>query len=220
MDAKKLAQYFDHTALKPDTSLEDVKTLCQEARTNGFFSVCVNPFWLTHCREFLASSDVKLCTVTGFPLGANGKENKVWETNWCISHGAQEIDTVINIGAAKSGLWDEITAELTDIAAACRDRALLKVIVESGILSSDELRRAIDAVNESGAEFIKTSTGFSTVGATQEAVAAMKKFGRPGLKIKASGGIRTLQDANNFISWGADRLGASKSVDILGELKK
>lgn len=220
MDTRSLAQYFDHTALKPEISLADVEKLCLEARTHGFFSVCVNPFWLPYCREFLASSDVKLCTVTGFPLGANGKENKVWETNWCISHGAHEIDTVINVGAVKSGLWNEITAELSDIAAACRGRALLKVIVESGILSLDELKRAIDAVNESGAEFIKTSTGFSTVGATQEAVTTMKKLGRPGLKIKASGGIRTLQDARNFIAWGADRLGASKSVDILAEIKK
>lgn len=220
MDVKNIAQYFDHTALKPETTLSDIERLCKEATTHNFAAVCVNPFWLPQCRDFLRYSKVKLCTVVGFPLGASGSAITVAETDWAIKNGAQEIDCVINIGALKSKLFKIVQQELSDIVAHTRGHALVKVIVESGILTPEQLLEAIELVNESGAEYIKTSTGFVSVGATPEAVKTMKEKGRPGLKIKASGGIRTLADAKTYIDLGVARIGASQSVQILEDSKK
>jgi deoxyribose-phosphate aldolase len=218
MDGKTLASYFDHTSLKADATLSDITQLCNEARTNNFFAVCVNPFWISQCRPLLAGSSVKICTVIGFPLGASGVSS-VQETLWALNQGAQEIDCVLNIGALKSQLFKPMQNELNEIVSVTRGRALVKVIVESGILTTEELRQAILAVNASGAEFIKTSTGFATQGATVEAVQMMKELRRSGLKIKASGGIRTAEDAKTYLDLGVDRIGASQSVSIFEALQ-
>jgi deoxyribose-phosphate aldolase len=220
MDGKKLASYFDHTILKPEATLADIRKLCDEARLYQFFAVCVNPFWIPECRKFLEGSSVQLCTVVNFPLGASGGATAVEQSRRAMDQGAVEIDCVINIGALKSRQFAIVQEELNAIVAATRGRALVKVIVESGVLSHGELLQAIDAVNISGAEFIKTSTGFAAVGATPEAVKTMKEHGRPGLKIKASGGIRNLQEAQTYIDLGVHRIGASKGVEILAEFGK
>lgn len=212
------SQYFDHTVLKPDARSHDILQLCQEAKTHAFFSVCVNPYWIPVCVEALKDSSVAVCTVVGFPLGANTTATKISETENCLHLGATEIDVVINIGALKDQRNKYVTQELQSIVASCKNRALVKVIVESGLLSSEELLWAIDAVNESGAEFIKTSTGFAAVGATPESVTQMKIHGRSGLKIKASGGIRSAQDFMQYVNLGVHRVGASKSVSILKDL--
>ena len=216
----KLAQYFDHTLLKQSATRAEIAKLCAEAKEHGFFSVCVNPYWVPFCRELLGGSPVLTCTVVGFPLGANLATSKVDETKRVLAEGAQEIDFVLNVGALKSGELTSVSEELSGIVEACQNRALVKVIVESGILLSDELLSAIQLVNASGAEYIKTSTGFATTGATPEAVQTMKKLGRPGLKIKASGGIRSVSDFKFYTGLGVHRIGASASVEILGELRK
>lgn len=213
-----IASYFDHTLLRPTASAEEIEALCREALEHQFFAVCVNPCWLSLCRGLLKNSKVQLCTVVGFPLGANDTVVKLKETELALSAGAQEIDCVINIGFLKSQKMDPVASELKKIVNLCKNSALVKVIVESGILSADELNVAIDLVNESGAEFIKTSTGFATVGATEEAIKSMRLRGRPQLKIKASGGIKTASDFKKFVSAGATRIGASQSVSILKDL--
>jgi deoxyribose-phosphate aldolase len=217
MTKNKYATYFDHTILKPDARKQDIEKLCAEALQNHFFSVCVNPFWVPTCSELLKGSDVAVCTVIGFPLGANSQKIKIHETELAVQQGATEVDVVLNIGALKDKNISLVTQELTAVVSAAGS-ALTKVIVESGLLSPEELRWAIDAVNASGAAFIKTSTGFATVGATPEAVSTMAKYGRPGLKIKASGGIRSAQDFLQYVNLGAHRVGASKSVEILQQL--
>lgn len=212
------SSYFDHTILKTDAVTSDIRTLCADAKTHQFFSVCVNPYWIPICLEQLKGSPVAICTVIGFPLGANTTRAKVYETEQAIRAGATEIDVVINIGALKDKNLLVVQNELNDVVLACKEKALVKVIVESGILTTTELSWAIECVNKSGAEFIKTSTGFASTGATVAAVEQMKREGRPGLKIKASGGIRTAQDFKTYVDLGVHRVGASKSVDILNEL--
>lgn len=219
MAHSNFASYFDHTILKPDAVAADVRKLCAEARTHSFFSVCVNPAWIPLCVEQLKGTPVAVCTVVGFPLGANTTRVKVFETEQALRAGATEIDVVINIGALKDKNLSLVQSELKDVVLSCKGNALVKVIVESGILNPTELSWAIEAVNSSGAEFIKTSTGFASVGATVAAVEHMKKEGRSGLKIKASGGIRTAQDFKTYVDLGVHRVGASKSVDILSELQ-
>lgn len=212
------SHYFDHTLLKPDATSKDILQLCQEAQTHAFFSVCVNPYWVPTCVEALKQTSVAVCTVVGFPLGANTATTKIAETETCLRLGATEIDVVLNIGALKDRRTQYVAEELQSVVAVCKERALVKVIVESGLLNTDELSWAVDAVNESGAEFIKTSTGFAAVGATPESVHQMKLQGRSGLKIKASGGIRTAQDFMQYVNLGVHRIGASKSVSILKDL--
>ncbi len=213
------AQYFDHTLLKQSATAEEIKTLCKEAETHSFFSVCVNPCWVSLCREHLVQTSVKVCTVVGFPLGANHTRVKIAETQQALLDGATEIDCVINVGFLKSQKTQSVLEELREIVRTCRGQALIKVIVESGVLSHEELLTAIDLVNQSEAEFIKTSTGFASVGATEEAVQLMKAHGRKDLLIKASGGIKTAADFQKFVSLGAQRIGASQSVAILHELR-
>lgn len=212
------ASLFDHTLLKPDAIAADIRKLCAEAKEHHFFSVCVNPFWIPLCREQLKGTAVEVCTVVGFPLGANTTRAKVFETEQALRAGATEIDAVINIGALKDKNLSVVQNELNDIMAATKGKALTKIIVESGLLTPEELSWAIECVNKSGAEFIKTSTGFASVGATPAAIEQMKREGRTGLKIKASGGIRTAHDFNTYATLGVHRIGASKSVDILNEL--
>lgn len=218
MANSSFSSLFDHTLLRPDATATDIRTLCVEAKTHGFFSVCINPFWIPLCMEHLKGTTVELCTVIGFPLGANTTRAKVFEAEQAVRAGATEIDVVINIGALKDKNTSIVQRELDDVVAAAKGKALTKVIVESGILSAEELSWAISCVNDSGAEFIKTSTGFAGIGATPSAVEQMKREGRPGLKIKASGGIRTAHDFKTYVDLGVHRIGASKSVDILHEL--
>lgn len=220
MGQSNFATFFDHTILKPDAVAADVRKLCSEAREHQFFSVCVNPTWIPLCVDLLKGTSVAVCTVVGFPLGATSQAVKVFETTEALKMGATEIDMVINVGALKDKNLALVQQEINAIVVACKGKALVKVIVESGLLSTTELSWAIDCVNNSGAEFIKTSTGFASTGATPDAVAQMKREGRHGLKIKASGGIRTAQDFKTYVDLGAERVGASKSVDILRELQE
>jgi deoxyribose-phosphate aldolase len=220
MDSTKMfAASFDHTLLRPTATENEIVQLCEEAVEHSFFSVCVNPCWLDVCKATLATSSVKLCTVVGFPLGANDSFTKLKETESALKHGANEIDCVLNIGFLKSGRAQLVANELTQLTSICRGHALVKVIVESGVLSHEELLQAISLVNESSAEFIKTSTGFAHIGATEVAVKTMRQFGRPNLKIKASGGIKTAEDFRKYVDLGASRIGASQSVSILKELE-
>lgn len=219
MATTNYSAYFDHTILKPDATAADIRKLCSEAKNHSFFSVCVNPCWIPLCMEQLKGTKVEICTVIGFPLGANTTRAKVFEAEQALRAGATELDVVINIGALKDKNLSLVQHELTDVVTAAKGKALTKVIVESGILSKDELSWAIECVNASGAEFIKTSTGFASTGATVAAVEQMKKEGRKGLKIKASGGIRTAQDFKTYVDMGVDRVGASKSVEILNDLQ-
>lgn len=215
---KNPASYIDHTLLRPTATANDVEQLCREALENSFFSVCVNPCWISLCVQKLISSSVKVCTVVGFPLGAQTTATKVFETQQALTLGASEIDIVMNVGMLRSFRDKDVADELRAVVDLCQNKALVKVIVESGVLSSEELARAIDIVNVTGAEFIKTSTGFAAVGATEDAVLLMKQRGRPGLKIKASGGIKTASDFKKYINLGVSRVGASQSVSILKEL--
>lgn len=210
-----IAHYFDHTVLKQEATEADIVQLCQEAKEFSFFSVCLNPCWISLAKKELQGTNVKVCTVIGFPLGANTTASKKAEALDAISHGANELDFVINIGALKSGQYELVEQELKTLVTAVQNKALSKIIVESSILNDSELSQAIRAVNQSGAEYIKTSTGFFGASATIEAVKKMRAEGRPGLKIKASGGIRTLQDFEKFQALSVERIGASKSVDIL-----
>lgn len=212
---KTIAHLFDHTVLKQEATATEVKNLCREAKEFQFFSVCINPCWIALAKKELAGSQVKVCTVIGFPLGANTTATKLSEAKEAIALGADELDFVINVGALKSGDSSFVAQELKTLVTAVKNQALSKIIVESSILTQQELSLAITAVNESGAEFIKTSTGFFGSGATVDAVQQMRKEGRPGLKIKASGGIRTLNDFEKFHALNVERIGASKSVDIL-----
>ena len=217
---KKYAAYFDHTLLRPTATQQEILQLCEDAITHSLFSVCVNPCWLTACKAALSASSVKLCTVIGFPLGANETLTKLRETELALQNGADEIDCVINLGFLKSGKTQLMANELKQLTAICRGHALVKVIVESGSLSHDELVVAIDLVNKSGAEFIKTSTGFAQTGATETAVQTMRQLGRPGLQIKASGGIKSADDFRKYVDLGASRIGASQTVSILQELAR
>lgn len=215
---QNFSQFFDHTLLKQTATSLEIENLCREALEHSFFSVCVNPCWLSLCQQFLSQSRVKLCTVIGFPLGANSAKSKIDETANALGDGAHEIDCVMNIGYLKSQKISQIKEELSEIVRLCKKTALVKVIVESGVLSESELKIAIQLVNESGADFIKTSTGFASIGATVSAVKTMRSLGRPGLQIKASGGIKTAADFKIFTELGASRIGASQSVSILSEL--
>ncbi|MCC6138406.1 MAG: deoxyribose-phosphate aldolase [Bdellovibrionaceae bacterium] len=218
MSQSTFASFFDHTILKPDAVATDIHKLCAEALEHKFFSVCVNPTWIPLCVEQLKESSVAVCTVVGFPLGANNQATKVFETEQALKAGATEIDMVINVGALKDKNLALVEQEIRAVVAVCKGKALTKVIVESGLLSATELSWAIECVNASGAEFIKTSTGFANTGATPDAVSQMKREGRSGLKIKARGGIRTAQDFKVYLDLGVDRVGASKSVDIIRDL--
>ncbi|MBR5537949.1 MAG: deoxyribose-phosphate aldolase [Clostridia bacterium] len=212
-----IASYIDHTLLKPDATGEQIDKLCAEAREYGFASVCVNPYYVARCVKNLKGSDVKVCTVVGFPLGATTMETKVFETLQAVASGAQEIDMVMNVCAMKSGHTKAIEQEIQALAAAVEDKAILKVIIETCLLTDEEKTQACRIARRSGAQFVKTSTGFSTGGATVEDVALMKKAAGANVKVKASGGIRDYATAKAMIEAGADRIGASAGVSIVKE---
>ena len=215
---KNFSKYFDHTLLKPDASAADIDRLCDEAAEYGFASVCVNGCRTAQAYEKLKNTDVKVATVVGFPLGAMSAAVKAAETRQALADGASEIDMVINIGAVKDGNWSYVREEIATLADICHSKsALLKVILETSLLTDDEIIRLCAVSEESGADFVKTSTGFSTGGATAHHVELMRKCVGSRLSVKASGGIRTLKDAEAFINAGADRLGCSASVSIMKE---
>ena len=210
----KLNKYIDHTLLKPDASQEQIETLIEEAKKYDFASVCVNPTWVSLAAQALKATDVKVCTVIGFPLGANTPELKAFETSDAIQNGANEIDMVINIGALKSRNFDLVERDIRAVVEAAKG-TLVKVIIETCLLTDDEKVKACQIAQKAGADFVKTSTGFSTGGATVADVALMRKTIGPDMGVKASGGARSYEDALAFIKAGATRIGASSGVAIM-----
>jgi deoxyribose-phosphate aldolase len=217
----QLAQMIDHTLLKPEATAADIETLCDEAKRHHFYSVCVNPTYVKQCKTLLRGSPVKLCCVVGFPLGAQSPEIKAMEARKAIREGANEIDMVINIGAFKSKDESLVLRDIRAVVEACKDgRALSKVIFETALLTDEEKVRACELSMKAGADYVKTSTGFSSGGATAEDVALMAKTVAPRkLGVKAAGGIRTYDDAVKMIVAGATRIGASASVKIVEAAK-
>jgi len=212
-----LAKTIDHTLLKAIATEQAVRELCAEARKYGFASVCVNPIWVELCAKELSGSSVLVCTVVGFPLGANAPETKAAEARLAVSQGAREIDMVINLGAAKSGDWKAVEEDIRGVVKAAGEAAV-KVIIETCYLSDPEKARACEAAARAGARFVKTSTGFGTGGASVEDLRLMRKAVGDKLQVKASGGIRSYHDAILMLDAGADRLGASSSIAIISEL--
>ncbi|TFE01105.1 deoxyribose-phosphate aldolase [Jeotgalibacillus salarius] len=210
-----IAKMIDHTLLKPDATKEQITQLCEEAAEHGFMSVCVNPYWVKLSSELLNTTDVKVCTVIGFPLGASAAETKAFETKQAIADGATEVDMVINIGALKSGDFDTVKQDIQAVTAAAKGKALTKVIIETSLITDDEKVKACELAVEAGSDFVKTSTGFSGGGATPEDIALMRKTVGPDLGVKASGGVRSAEDAQAMIDAGATRLGASAGIKII-----
>ncbi|MEZ5352116.1 MAG: deoxyribose-phosphate aldolase [Bryobacteraceae bacterium] len=212
-----MAAMIDHTLLRPDATQAEIAKLCAEARRYGFASVCVNPYWVTQAAAALHGSAVKVCTVIGFPLGATTTDAKVAETAAAIRCGAQEVDMVINVGALKSGDAGRVRQDIAGVVAAAHPAgALVKVILETALLSDDEKRIACAMAKAAGADFVKTSTGFAKHGATVHDIALMREAVGPSMGVKASGGIRTREDAQAMALAGATRIGASASVKIVG----
>lgn len=215
LSPKAMAKYIDHTILKPDASLAQVKKVCDEAKEYNFASVCVNTGYVKFVAEQLAGTDVKPCVVVGFPLGACTTEAKAFEAKDAIEKGAKEVDMVINIGAIKSNDWDLVEKDIAALVDTCKGKALLKVILETCLLTDEEKVKACQICKKVGADFVKTSTGFSTGGATVEDVKLMRETVGPEMGVKASGGVRTYEDAVAMIKAGASRLGASSGVAIV-----
>lgn len=210
----ELAKLIDHTALKPETTKAQITQLCKEAKEYGFASVCVNPTWVKLAAELLAGSDVKVCTVIGFPLGANTSAVKAFEAKDAIANGAGEVDMVINIAALKDKDDALVESDIRAVVEAANG-TLVKVIIETSLLSDEEKVRACEIAVKAGTDFVKTSTGFSTGGATKEDVALMRKTVGPTIGVKASGGVRTKQDVEGMVAAGATRIGASAGVAIV-----
>lgn len=210
-----LAKYIDHTILKPETTRAQVITVCEEAKANGFFSVCVNPYYVSLVKEQLAGSDVKVCSVIGFPLGASVTSVKAAETKQAIADGANEIDMVLNIAAMKNGEYDYVLNDIKGVVAALEGKAILKVILENCLLTEAEIVKACELSVEAGAHFVKTSTGFSTGGAIASDIALMRKTVGPNIGVKASGAVRDRETAIAMVEAGASRIGASASVAIV-----
>jgi deoxyribose-phosphate aldolase len=211
-----IASLIDHTILRPDATRAEVVKVCQEARKYQFASVCVNPYWVPLVAAELAGSPVKVCTVVGFPLGATTTESKIAETEAALRVGAQEIDMVMNIGALRSGDQETVKQDIQGVAEAThRAGAILKVILETALLDDNQKATACTLAKLAGADFVKTSTGFGPSGATAHDVALMRMVVGPGMGVKASGGIRTLEDLQKMAAAGATRIGASASVKIV-----
>lgn len=207
-------QYIDHTLLKPESTQEQIDHLLSEAVEYQFASVCVNPIWVAHCAKTLAGTGVKVCTVVGFPLGANTSSVKAFETKDAIANGADEIDMVINVGQLKSGQYEVVKADIRAVVEASQDK-LVKVIIETCLLTNDEKVKACQLAVSAGADFVKTSTGFSAAGATVEDIVLMRETVGPNIGVKAAGGARSYEDAEAFIEAGATRIGTSSGVAIV-----
>ncbi|RLQ02767.1 deoxyribose-phosphate aldolase [Geobacillus stearothermophilus] len=210
-----IANMIDHTLLKPEATKEQIVQLCAEAKQYGFASVCVNPSWVKTAARELSGTDVRVCTVIGFPLGATTPETKAFETKNAIENGAREVDMVINLGALKSGADDWVERDIRAVVEAAAGKALVKVIIETALLTDDEKVRACQLAVKAGADYVKTSTGFSGGGATVEDVALMRKTVGDNVGVKASGGVRDRKTAEAMIEAGATRIGTSSGVAIV-----
>ena len=210
-----IASYIDHTLLKQDATGQQIDQLCAEAAQYHFASVCVNPYYVPRCVKNLKGTDVKVCTVVGFPLGATTTETKAFETLQAIASGATEIDMVINVCALKSGHIKGVEQDIQALVAACEGKAILKVIIETCLLTDEEKVLACQIAKRCGAHFVKTSTGFSTGGATVEDIALMRQTVGPDMGVKASGGIRDYAKAKAMVEAGATRIGASAGIAIV-----
>jgi len=210
-----IAKYIDHTLLKPDATLEQIERLCKEAVEYHFYSVCVNSNWVPECAKRLRGTDVKVCAVVGFPLGAMDSRSKSFEARHAIEQGAQEIDMVINVGALKSGDLKTVEEDIRWVRRACRPGITLKVILETALLTDDEKVTACYIAKKAEADFVKTSTGFSSGGATVKDIALMRRTVGPKMGIKAAGGVRSFEDAKAMIEAGATRIGASSGIAIV-----
>ena len=216
MDIKKILAAVDHTLLKPDATWEEIKAICDDAIQYGTATICIPPSYVARCKAYLTekNSNVGVCTVIGFPNGYNTPAIKMFEAADAVHNGADEIDMVINIANVKAGEYASLLAEINAVKDACRGKTL-KVIIETCLLTEDEKILMCEIVSRSNADFIKTSTGFSTGGATFEDIALMKKHMAPGKGIKAAGGISSLEDAQRFLDLGATRLGTSRIVKLV-----
>jgi deoxyribose-phosphate aldolase len=215
MDKKLIASMIDHTVLKPEATAGDVEMLCREAAEHRFASVCINPFHVKRAAKLLAGSGVKVCTVIGFPLGANTTSVKAFEAENAVKEGAEEVDMVINVGALKAGDNEIVFDDIKAVVDRVKGKAMVKVIIETCLLSDEEKVKACELAKEAGAHFVKTSTGFNKSGATVHDIELMRRTVGDAMGVKASGGVRTYEDAVNMINAGATRIGASASVKII-----
>ena len=211
---------IDHTLLKPEATKEQVRTICEEAVKYGFHSVCVNSSFVYYCASLLKNTDVKVCTVIGFPLGAMSTAGKAAEAKAAVADGAGELDMVIHVGMIKSGDWDYVKQDIASVVEAADGQALVKVILETCLLTDEEKEKACRICLEAGADYVKTSTGFSSGGATVEDVALMRRTVGDKAGVKASGGIRTLADVKAMTRAGASRIGASAGIAIVKEMNE
>ena len=214
MDKQQLAKMIDHTILKPEADKASIEKLCKEALEYNFASVCINPTNVELAAKLLKGSEVKVCTVIGFPLGANTMEVKAFETKDAIAKGADEVDMVINIGRLKDKDYEYVEKDIKAVVDAADKKALTKVIIETCLLTEEEKVKACELAKKAGADFVKTSTGFSTGGATPEDIKLMRETVGPDMGVKASGGVRSIEDAEAVIKNGATRIGASASIAI------
>ena len=215
---EKIASLIDQTLLKPDATKDDIRRLCQEAMDYGFWSICINPSYIPLAASILQDTEVKICSVVGFPLGANTPEVKAFEAEKALRDGANEIDMVINLGALKSGDYELVKRDIRSVVEQgirFKRGTIVKVIIETGLLNDNEKALACQIVKESGANFVKTSTGINTRGATVQDVEFIRKFVDPEFGVKASGGIRTYEDAIKLIEAGANRIGTSSGISII-----
>ena len=215
---ENFAAYIDHTLLKPDAQLSDIKKLCQEAIQHQFKAICINPYFVPYAKEFLSATKVDLCTVIGFPLGANTSSIKARETQQAYSDGATEIDMVLNIGKLKEGDLEEASYDIQSVSVVCKELGLVsKIIIETCLLTDDEIKKACELCIQADVNFVKTSTGLQQAGATLPQVTLISScLQQTTLKVKASGGIKSYAFARALIQAGADRLGLSKAVEIMG----
>jgi len=210
-----IASYIDHTLLKPEASADQIKKLCEEAKEYKFYSVCINSSWVPLAAKLLRGTGVKVCAVVGFPLGAMDSRIKNYEARSAIENGASEIDMVLNIGALKAKDYKTVEEDIRWVLRGCRGTTVLKVIIETALLSEEDKIAACEIVKKSGAHFVKTSTGFSKAGATVEDVALMKRIVGPKVQVKAAGGVSSVEDALKMIRAGASRLGTSSGVKLV-----
>jgi len=217
---ENIAQYIDHTILNANATETDVRRICEEAKEYNFKTVCIQPYWVKYAKELLEGTEVEITTVIGFPLGANTTEIKVAEAKQAVAEGASDVDMVINIGALKSEDYDTVLNDIKAVVDAVDGQALVKVIIETALLTKAEKVRASELAKQAGADFVKTSTGFSTGGATLEDVRLMRATVGPDMGVKASGGVRTFEDAKAMIEVGATRIGASSGISIVEGAKE
>lgn len=210
----KRSKYIDHTLLKPEATQDQIEKLCQEAKQYDFASVCVNPYWVPFCKEELKDSDVKVCTVTGFPLGATSSASKAFETAHAIEQGADEVDMVMNIGELLAGHDQAVQKDIEAVVQAAQGK-IVKVILETCLLNDAQIERACSLCVKAKADFVKTSTGFNSAGANTHVVEVMKQAVKGQAKVKAAGGVRNQADMDAMIAAGADRIGTSHGIELM-----